>query len=225
MLKSELDELIEKSFEQAKETCVCEKCYKEKATPLIFPILEQQKAILISEAPYNFPPPEIVERRKFHWTKYFKQDLECFIYCELGPYLTSPRSQGIPENIFDFISLIFHPLIKECKTKEHGIKTFLNNVYWTHMAKKSLKGISKNGAISKCLEKFPQEFNCIYEKCGNNIKLFIICTSYFYNKFTKYPKWELITNQQFVILETEDRLLKIDDILVPSKSTAKLTPP
>jgi len=176
MLKSELDELIEESFEQAKKICVCEKCYKEKATPLIFPVLEQQKVILISESPYNFPPPEIIERRKFHWTKYFKQDLECFIYCELGPYLISPRSQGVPENIFDFISLIFYPLLKECETKEHGIRIFLDNVYWTHMAKKSLKNIkNKDSATRKCISSLCKEFEKVLPKA----RLMVAATGYF----------------------------------------------
>jgi len=215
-VNKELKKLAKEAERYAKKICTCgENCYAKDIPPLVFPPLDTQRVIFISEAPYNFPRKCIKNSGDFI-TKELPVELSYYIFkCPM------PYTEG-NWNIFRFIYEAFHPLFENCTCGEEATLKFLKHVYWTHMAKKSLKGISKNGAISKCLEKFSQEFNCIYEKRGSGIKLFIVCTSYFYNKFTKYPKWKRIIVQQFKILKTKDRLLKINDILVPSKPNRKV---
>jgi len=84
-----------------------------------------------------------------------------------------------------------------------------------------LKGVKKGDAISKCLRTFPKELRYVRKECGNNIRLTVVCTSYFCNKFMKCLCLSAAIELQSKILETEDRLLKISDILPFRKSSHK----
>ncbi|MEM3564921.1 MAG: hypothetical protein QXR19_16960 [Candidatus Jordarchaeaceae archaeon] len=97
------------------------KCYNKK-TPLVLPYVGQ-KIMFMSEAPWNFE----------------NENVEQFIEVMLPNFLKEIEKEQnpIPRNIFDFLHQTFG-------LTQSKISEFLKEVYWTHIAKKSLKGIPFN---------------------------------------------------------------------------------
>jgi len=171
---------------------VCrEECYRkdENYPPLFLPPLDSQNIILMSESPWDFPN--------------YSKNIKDFILRELPEKLSKEKEGKVPTDIFSFIRKIFDPLFMEPNSGEEMTEVFLSNVYWTHMAKKSLKDKNKEKAVPKCLGVFLTELR---EEINHNVKLFVICTSYF-------PKLLLGASVSEILFEYQTEKIRKGELL------------
>lgn len=135
------EEIIRKAKEWRGKICTCSRCYSDKVA-LIFPPLGQ-KIMFISESPYKFPRDGCGTLGDF---------IDKDLYKEIEKIKgTSKSITSIPRNIFDFIYKTFKPLFSD-EPKMEDIAKFLRTVYWTHIAKKSLKDLDKEECAKMCSE-------------------------------------------------------------------------
>ena len=135
------EQIIRKAGEWERKICTCSQCYSDKK-PLIFPPLAQ-RLIFLSESPYNFPRDECR-----NLTEFIQKDLYGSIYKrakeikrDLNLNVPTPRIYStLSTRPFGYSSL---------KTKKKDIERFLKNIYWTHIAKRSLKDLKKSGNRTK----------------------------------------------------------------------------
>jgi hypothetical protein len=149
------EEIVEKAERWGRYICgeICSnrnRCYSNKA-PLLFPPL-RQKIVFISESPYNFPREGCETLNDF-----LEKDLLRELKNKKKRANNSTESM-IPRDIFDFIYLTFNPVfsISSENLKPEDVERFLRCVYWTHAAKRSLKGCSKKDA-ERCREATVEE--------------------------------------------------------------------
>jgi len=125
-------------------------------------------------------------------------------------------SEGaIPKDVCQCVYKSFYPIFKG-RSAEEGVKSFLDTVYWTHMAKASLKSLKKDSkklllAITRCFHhSFEKEISTIVEK--TRLKLIVVASSHALGMMfaTNYTK--CIEIQRKHLLEYE-RLLTIDSLV------------
>jgi hypothetical protein len=123
--------------EQKKKLCsACDYHYSKKE-PLIFPNYDQ-KIVLITESPYNYPTDKIKKTKDFIEKTFLKK------INNSAKNLTEESIFKAPKNVFDFILKTFRPLFKsvtKIKSKSpiclEEIYNFFMKIYWTHAAKKT----------------------------------------------------------------------------------------
>lgn len=185
---------------------------------------DKYKIVLITESPYNFPGCPIHYEDKSECEKekceYWAENINEFISKHLQKYglnryndwidivekILKKIKKGVsiipwhlymPYDIFDFIFYTFFPIFKrEENNKENWGDTFINKIYWTHVAKRSLKKLKEelnkakktkdekakkkaekqlNNAIAQCILLLKEELEAIKPN------LIIVATSYFWS--------------------------------------------
>lgn len=181
-------------------------------TPLIFlntfeNFIKQQnkyKIVLITESPYNFPGCPIHEDKN-RCCGCYAENVNKFIENHLGEYgLRRFRewtyleedeiSKHFPYNIFEFIFYTFYPIFYKHYYKDEILwaKEFINRIYWTHVAKRSLKEFKKmKNKDNKDKDKKDKEAEAV-RRCILSLKeeleviqpdLIIVATRYFWKHF------------------------------------------
>jgi len=123
--------ILERAGGWRNRICACGNgCHSPEVTPLIFPFLGQ-RIVFISEAPYSFPKEGCRTLRDFLEKAFLE-----------GIREEASRGDGLrmPGDIFDSVFLTFRCLFSS-PPREEDVERFLRCVYWTHAAKKSLKGL------------------------------------------------------------------------------------
>jgi hypothetical protein len=103
-----------------------------------------QRIVLITESPYNFPREDCKTLRDF-LEKDFWGSIKRIQEAEERERRVEKERLRMPHDIFDFIYSTFNPVFSK-SLKEENVERFVKRVYWTHAAKKSLKGYSKSNA-------------------------------------------------------------------------------
>ena len=101
------------------EVCSCKECYDKVETPLIFEF-NGQKIMFISESPWDFPSGTCKTPEDFVKV-ILPQKLSCV-----------KKGRFVPYNIFEFLQQTF-------RVGASTVQQFLKTIYWTHIAKKTLK--------------------------------------------------------------------------------------
>ena len=209
-----------KFFEEAekwkRKICECCEWYSTKIT-LIFPHFDQ-KIILVTESPYNYPRyrGDIGSKSK---ESVFRKALSDFIKKDfIGKLQKLPENVEveIPANVFQFIYKTFFPIFSNRAVKE-GVCLFLNNVYWTHVAKMPLKEFKgkkdkkERIILDKCFyHSFRREIFFITEK--TRLRLIVVASSHALERMfsAKYTRCKGIQSNY---LREQGRLLTVNDLV------------
>ncbi|MEO0088385.1 MAG: hypothetical protein ABIK77_07680 [candidate division WOR-3 bacterium] len=183
----------DKNCPNNQQECIIKK-ENNVATPLIFENTFKSfadknkgkyKIVLVTESPYNFPGCPIhkskCENDKCeYWVndvdEFIRRHLAKFGFGRFGAYFPDKEEtqNHIPWNIFSFIFYIFYPIFKHISQRFYGCSendirilwaySFVNKVYWTHVAKRSLKGLDKKNkkkVIKQCIPVLKEELEAI----------------------------------------------------------------
>jgi hypothetical protein len=150
----------ERCEEQARK-----RCYAPTQPALLFSTSEKTDIMLISESPYNYPNEEVKSSDDFT-----RVELDCRL--KMAARNGKPP-ESAPKDIFEFIYHVFRPIFQA--DQQGWPDRLLRNVYWTHVGKKSFKGLStrrRSECASQCASRL-----LIQELQAIEPKLLIIASS------------------------------------------------
>lgn len=203
-------EIIKKAKEWEKEICICSQCYTDKVA-LVFPPFGQ-KIMFLSESPFNFPDE----------SKTLEDFIEKDFYGSICDRAKTEIITSRPSNIFDFMHKTFRPVFSDTPKRQDAEK-FFRCVYWTHIAKKSLRCLSGNRIeyAEKCSEAtIREELRKIHPRLmivASSIALWILFniryTEAFGKQVEKISKSGMLLTVKELICEERNPLLSgISDI-------------